>query len=458
MSVTDPKTARILTPSQLNALARSLLEESFAVVEVEGELTGLSRPASGHLYFALKDRNAQIRCALFRPKSQWLKFKPADGDRVIARGRLSLYEPRGDYQLLVEHLQPAGAGDLQREFEQIKARLLAEGLFEGSRKRPLPPSIARLGVLSSPSGAAIHDVLSVLRRRFPLLQVDLLPVPVQGSDAAAAITRMLQRADACARYDVLLLTRGGGSPEDLAVFNDEALARAIAACRTPVVAAIGHEIDVSIADFVADLRCPTPSAAAEAVSPDRRVLQQRLDHLQRRLHEALLRAQRQRQQTLDRLLLRLQQQRPERRIQLLDERLRRSREGLLAASPRLLAQARLQKARLGDRLHGARPQRRVLAARRELATVQVRLQTGVVRQARAAALRLQAVARTLEAVNPLHTVQRGYAILRGDRGLLRSIHDCRPGDAIEAQLHDGRMQLTVGACLPESDGESGPLI
>ena len=273
----------VLTPSQLNTLARSLLEDAFPLVWVEGELGNLSRPASGHLYFTLKDARAQVRCALFKPKSQWLKFVPRDGLRVLARGRLTLYEQRGDYQLVLDHMEEAGEGALRRAFEELKARLAAEGLFDPARKRPLPAFVRRLGVVTSPSGAAVRDVLSVLARRCPLLEVEVLPVPVQGANAAAQVAAMLRRAAASGRYDALLLTRGGGSLEDLWAFNDEALARAIAASPVPVVSAVGHETDFTLADFAADVRAPTPSVAAELLVPDGDELRRRVATLQSRM-------------------------------------------------------------------------------------------------------------------------------------------------------------------------------
>ena len=221
-----------LTPSQLNTLARDLLEGAFPLIWVEGELGNVTRPASGHLYFTLKDSRAQVRAAMFKAKSQWLKFVPREGLKVLVRGRLTVYEARGDYQLILDHMEEAGEGALRRAFEQLKQRLDAEGLFDPARKRPLPAHIRRLAVITSPTGAAVRDVLSVLSRRFPLLEVELLPTLVQGDSAAAQITRLLQRADASERYDAILLTRGGGSLEDLWAFNDEQLARAIAARST----------------------------------------------------------------------------------------------------------------------------------------------------------------------------------------------------------------------------------
>lgn len=432
---------RILSPSQLNALARSLLEDSFPLVEVQGEISNFARPASGHLYFSLKDRSAQVRCALFRPKSQWLRFKPADGMQVVVRGRLSLYEPRGDYQLLLEHMEPLGEGALRQAFEALKAKLDAEGLFSPARKRPLPTSIRRLGVLTSPSGAAVHDVLSVLRRRFPLLEVDLLPIPVQGADAATQIRSMLERADASGRYDVLLLTRGGGSIEDLAAFNDESLARALAGCRTPTVSAVGHEIDFSITDFVADLRCPTPSAAAEALSPDRLALARRINHARQRLIDGNQRSLRQRAQRIDALLQRCEAQSPLRRLQ-------RQRAGLESLGLRVQSAARTRLHtsraaldRLHSRLQARHPAREVAARRHTLVAARMRLQAEVARQTRSRALQLAQLARTLEAVSPLRTLQRGYAVLRKDGELVRSARQVRQGDTIDALLGEGQLSL-----------------
>ncbi|HST43723.1 MAG TPA: exodeoxyribonuclease VII large subunit, partial [Luteimonas sp.] len=315
-----PRDSRILSPSQLNTLARSLLEDAFPLVMVEGELCNVSRPASGHLYFTLKDARAQVRCALFKPKSQWLPFEPRNGAAVLARGRVTLYDARGDYQLIVDSLEEAGEGALRRAFDALKARLQDEGLFDPARKRPLPAHVRRLGVITSPSGAAVRDVLSVLRRRFPLLEVDVLPVAVQGEGAAAQIRAMLLRAADSGRYDLLLLARGGGSLEDLWAFNDEALARAIARCPVPVVSAIGHETDFTLADFAADLRAPTPSVAAELIVPDRIDLGTRLRGLRHRIDALHLRRLRDAMQRVDRASLRLAAGRPQARLQALQRR------------------------------------------------------------------------------------------------------------------------------------------
>lgn len=450
-SIPPPSTPRqIFLPSQLNTLARELLESAFAQVWIEGELGGISRPASGHLYFALKDAHAQIRCALFKPRSQWLRFRPVDGMQVLARGRISLYEPRGDYQLIVEHLEEAGEGALRRAFEQLKARLAAEGLFDSARKRPLPARIARIGVLSSPGGAAVHDVLTVLRRRFPLLQVELLPVPVQGPLAAAEIRRMLERADASQRYDVLLLTRGGGALEDLAAFNDEALARSIAACNTPVVSAIGHEIDFSISDFVADLRAATPSAAAELLSRDRTALQQTLQRLQRQGHASILRRLQHAWLRLDPLQHRLAAQQPLARLGRGRERLTSLQQRLERALQQYLNHCKARFAPMSLRLAAAHPRPRLLALEAASRHARERLQRSLGLHLNEQASRLLHLAHALETLSPLATLQRGYAILFDEQGRsLRSAAGLKPGEAIRARLPDAQLHLRLLRIEPQ---------
>ncbi|MDW7746002.1 exodeoxyribonuclease VII large subunit, partial [Halomonas sp.] len=296
-----------LSVSELNRRARQALEQDVGEVWVEGELSGVSRPGSGHIYFTLKDDRAQLRCALFRTRARFVAAPMRDGDRVKVRGQVSLFEPRGDYQLIVEAVQAAGEGELLAAFERLKARLAVEGVFANARPLPYPPR--HLLVLTSPTGAAIRDVLAVLAARWPLTQVTLIPVPVQGREAAPALISALgllnrQQALDPAR-DAILITRGGGSLEDLWAFNDEHLARAIFHSRLPVMSAVGHEVDVTLADFAADVRAPTPSAAAEQLVPDRRERRHRLE----RLAERLTRAQRARLETeaqrLDHLRARL---------------------------------------------------------------------------------------------------------------------------------------------------------
>jgi exodeoxyribonuclease VII large subunit len=443
IAMTDP--ARdVLTPSQLNTLARDLLESAFPLVWVEGELGNVTRPGSGHLYFTLKDARAQVRCAMFKPKSQWLKFVPREGLRVMARGRLTLYEARGDYQLVIDHLEESGEGALRRAFEELKAKLSAEGLFETERKRPLPAHVRRLAVVTSPTGAAVRDVLSVLSRRFPLLEVDVLPVQVQGESAPAQIVAMLKRAGASGRYDAVLITRGGGSLEDLWAFNQESLVRAIAAAPMPVVSAIGHETDFTLADFVADLRAPTPSAAAELLVPDQRDLRTRLSTLERRLRMLHTHRLRQAMQRADRAALRLNALHPQTRLSMLK---RRHQE----AVRRLHALWRDQQQRRNAALRHAaavlranQPQRQLAVLRERLRVLGLRPQACIARTLQRDALKLRGVARSLEAVSPLATVARGYAIVtRADGALVRSIAQVDAGDAVTARLSDGEVKLRV---------------
>jgi exodeoxyribonuclease VII large subunit len=436
--------SNVLTPSQLNTLARDLLEGTFPLIWVEGELGNVSRPSSGHLYFVLKDERAQVRCAMFKPKSSWLKFVPREGVHVLARGRLTLYEARGEYQLVLDHMEEAGEGALRRAFEEMKAKLAAEGLFDSDRKRPLPHFARRIGVITSPSGAAVRDVLSVLARRFPLVEAEVLPVQVQGAAAAAQLVSMLQRAAASGRYDVLLLTRGGGSLEDLWSFNDERLARAIAAAPIPVVSAVGHETDFSLSDFAADLRAPTPSVAAELLVPSRDDLARRLRALDARLHNLQAQRLRAAMQRADRAALRLNALRPRARLDALCRRQEEALRRLAAAWQRRLERERARVRHADAVLRAAHPQRRISRLRERLAAVSSRPQAAIARRLGNEMLRLRGLARSLEAVSPLATVARGYTILRHPDGrVVRSVLDAVPGDRLDARLADGTLPLQV---------------
>ncbi|MFT3762689.1 MAG: exodeoxyribonuclease VII large subunit [Pseudoxanthomonas sp.] len=435
---------QILTPSQLNTLARSLLEDAFPLVWVEGELGNVTRPASGHLYFTLKDARAQVRCAMFKPKSTWLKFQPREGLRVLARGRLTLYEARGDYQLVLDHMEEAGEGALRRAFEELKNKLAAEGLFDAERKRALPAHVRRLAVITSPTGAAVRDVLSVLGRRFPLLEVDVLPSLVQGDTAAAQIATLLKRATASGRYDVVLLARGGGSLEDLWAFNDETLARTIAGSPVPVVSAVGHETDFTLADFAADLRAPTPSAAAELLVPDRRDLAARLHALQRRLSTLHAHRLRDAMQRADRAALRLQALRPQARLQLLQRRQEEARRRLDQLWRRRVEREAARLRHAAGVLRATQPQRRLAALNERLLALGPRAQAAIARRMQNDALKLRGLARGLEAVSPLATVARGYSILsKPDGTLVRSVAQVESGERLRAKLADGDLDLGV---------------
>ena len=442
-----PAAPDTFTPSTLVRLVRDLLEDTLPLVRVEGELSNCSRPASGHLYFTLKDAGAQVRCAMFRPRSTWLRFRPCDGMHVVARGRVSLYEARGEFQLIVDSLEDAGEGALRRAFEELKARLSAEGLFDAARKRALPRLPRRIGIITSPTGAAIRDVLSVLARRFPLARVDLLPVPVQGREAPPALVAALAAASRAGRHDVLLLTRGGGSLEDLMAFNDEALARAIHASTIPVVSAVGHEIDFTIADFVADLRAPTPSAAAELLVPDAGDLARGIARQRDRLAQHARRALESRMQRIDHLQARLGAQRPQARLARASERLDALRRRLADCARHGLERRAARATQARARLAAQHPLPRLLQRSDRACNLGERLRGAALHGLDLRRRHLGELARTLHAVSPLATLERGYAIVRRrDSGaIVRAAGQVAPGDALRIRLADGELGALVEA-------------
>jgi exodeoxyribonuclease VII large subunit len=431
----------VLSVSQLNNRARLLLEDVFASIWVEGEISNLARPASGHIYFTLKDSQAQVRCALFRQNAARVRQALRDGLAVKVRGKVSLFEGRGDYQLILDAVEPAGDGALRLAFEALKDKLSAEGLFATERKLALPAHPKRIGIVSSPTGAVIRDIISVFRRRAPQVQLTLIPTAVQGREATAQIVRALQLADAQG-FDALILARGGGSLEDLWCFNEEAVARAVAACVTPIVSAVGHETDVSIADFVADVRAPTPSAAAELLAPDSSELVQRLHNLQRRLvlqMQGRLARERLRLEGVSRRLRhpgeRLRQQ--AQRLDDLDMRLRR------AFNQQLINQ-RERLARLDARLAAQHPGRNLALLRQRLDGLAARLPRAMQGQLRSQRQQLGALAAQLQIVSPLATLGRGYSILLDERGqAVRSAAQTRPGQRLKARLGEGELDVRV---------------
>ena len=443
MSTPYPDTRpRALTVSELNHQARHLLESSFMQVWVEGELSGFSRPSSGHWYFSLKDQKCQIRCAMFRGANQRIRTLPREGDQIRIRGKVTLYENRGDFQIIVEHLEPAGLGALQQAFEALKARLQSEGLFDPARKKPIPATPRHIGVITSPTGAAIHDILTVLKRRCPAIPITLYPTAVQGQAATADIVQAIDRAQRHGLADVLIIGRGGGSLEDLWCFNEEAVARAIAACPIPTVSAVGHEVDVTIADFVADLRAPTPSAAAEKISPDQQDWLRRLAEQQGRLG-----------QSARRLLQRLHNQ-----LGHLSARLRDPRRELLEKAQRMdELELRLNKAirnrldqqkqktdYLLQRMSAQSPRRTLKTASEQTQQLEERLTLAARHLLRQKDERLQHIAQTLHVVSPLATLGRGYAIVRDDQGrIVRKAGDLETGDQITARLGRGSVSAQV---------------
>jgi exodeoxyribonuclease VII large subunit len=431
----------VLTVSQLNQRARHLLEDVFPQVWVEGEISNLARPASGHLYFTLKDAQAQVRCALFRQNAQRVRQALRDGLAVRVRGKVSLFEGRGDYQLIADAVEPAGDGALRLAFEALKEKLAAEGLFATERKRPLPAHPRHIGIISSPTGAVIRDIISVFRRRAPQVRLTLVPTAVQGREATGQIVRALALADGQG-FDALILARGGGSLEDLWCFNEEAVARAVAACRTPIVSAVGHETDVSISDFVADVRAPTPSAAAELLAPDAGDLQLRLDSLHRRLILRLRERLTREHLRLDGLFRRLRHpgerlRQQAQRLDDLDMRLRRAFERQLQIRHERLA-------RLDTRLAAQHPGRTLALLRQKLDSLAARLPRATREALKDSRQRLDALAQTLHVVSPLATLGRGYSILLDERGqAIRAASQTRPGQRLKARLGEGELQVRV---------------
>ncbi|HEX5339308.1 MAG TPA: exodeoxyribonuclease VII large subunit [Gammaproteobacteria bacterium] len=442
----SPPARQIYSVSSLNRAARGLLEGGLPLLWVEGELSNLSRPASGHLYFSLKDANAQVRCALFRNRAGLLRFAPKDGLHVLLRARVSLYEARGDFQLIVEHMEEAGHGALQRAFEELKKKLAAEGLFDSAHKQPLPVVPRVIGVVSSPSGAAIRDILSVIRRRYPVARVILYPVPVQGEGAAGKIAAMLHTASERAECDVLILSRGGGSLEDLWAFNEEALARAIHTCALPVVSGIGHEIDFTIADFVADVRAPTPTGAAELVTPDSGEWLRLLVDIRTRITQAQARTITVRKQRLAWCIERLEQLHPARllrdRAQRLDEL-----EARLGNGMRLLLHTRRHRGNeLQTRLQRHNPASRLMNLRGTLDSLRQRLGFAARQQLGGLQARLGLAIHSLHTVSPLATLERGYAIVSdaGSGRVLTSVTQVRENQTVRTQLADGGFLAHIG--------------
>ncbi len=445
--VNPAATREILSVSRLNRIVSSLLTSSLPVVRVEGELSNVTRAASGHWYFLLKDASAQVRCVMFRGRAQQVGFAPREGDRVELRALPTLYEARGEFQLNVEMMRRAGAGDLFARFLELKERLQREGLFDADRKRPLPVSPQCVAVVTSPQAAALRDVLSTLRRRAPGVSVVLYPTPVQGVDAPQGIVSALGRASDRRDAQVVLLVRGGGSIEDLWSFNDERVARAIAACAIPVVVGVGHETDFTIADFVADLRAPTPTAAAEIVSPDRREQLRASARLALRLNNAISRLLERSGQRLD-LAVRMLRPPSElwrersRRIADLELRLRAA-----ASAQHLRRQGRL------ERLSGRLPRPRTDLPAQRLAALAARLRASAVQATTARQARLSALAGALELVSPQAVLERGYAIVsHASGGLLTDAAQVGPGERLSIRLARGR----IDAVAVEGGDRSAP--
>lgn len=432
----------ILSVTELNRRARQLLEVHLPTVWVRGEISNLSMPTSGHWYFTLKDEKAQIRCAMFRGHNALLRFRPEHGMQIIARGRISLYEGRGDFQLIAEHLTPDGAGNLQIAFEQLKNRLADEGLFDEEHKQALPTLPCHIAVITSPTGSVIRDILTTFRRRFPAIAVSILPVPVQGSEAAPAIVAALERANRALGIDAIILARGGGSLEDLWAFNEESVARAIFASPLPVVSAIGHETDFTISDFVADARAPTPTAAAELLSPDQTALLSLIGRQQALLIQALRNTLQHAQRDLLALGKRLRH--PAHALREQQQRLDHLEWRLRIASKQTHTQRQQQLDHLTHRLERQHPRQHTQAIQARLHTCYQQLLSTLPRSLESQQLRVAHLAALLDSVSPLNTLRRGYAIVHDDQQhTVSNIARATIGQPISIRLQDGELGCTV---------------
>jgi exodeoxyribonuclease VII large subunit len=435
----------ILSVAELNAEVNQLLTRGFPLLWVEGEISNLIRPSSGHLYFTLKDNKSQIRCAMFRNRNMKLQIQPVNGMKVLIRGRVGLYEPRGDYQFIAEHMEDAGIGELQRQFETLKKKLGDAGLFSAEHKKQLPEYPKRIAVITSPTGAAIRDILNVLDRRSPQTPVLIYPTAVQGINAKTELETAIRKADTDKKCDVIILARGGGSIEDLWSFNEENIAKAIYHAETPIICGIGHEIDFTIADFVADVRAPTPSAAAELVTQDRDQLL--TDVIQNRvwLQQHMINLIQQKQQKLDWLVSRLEIQKPSRIIQQqsqrLDEMTIRLKQQILV----LIDNKKTRADNLHTRLLAHRPLRKIKESQQQLSHLEERLHQAIHSKLENSQSRFQLQMAMLDSISPLRTLERGYSITKDKKSgdLISSVTQVKNEQEIVVQLKDGEVNARV---------------
>ncbi len=440
-------TENILSVSSLNSMARSLLESNFPAVIVEGEISNLAVPSSGHWYLTLKDKSSQIRCAMFVNRNRMVLFKPENGKQIIVRGRLSIYEGRGDYQLILDGMEEAGDGALQRAFEQLKRKLQDEGLFAGENKQEMQSHYQHIGVITSATGAAVQDIISVFARRFPATKITLLPAVVQGAGAAAEIVSAIERANTLAEklgLQALIVGRGGGSLEDLQAFNEEPVARAIFASELPICSAVGHEVDFTIADFVADLRAPTPSAAAELLSPNQEDYFEQLFSTSAQFKSAISLAIKQGRQQLTWIAKQLKH--PDRRLQEQAQNLDRLDIRLRRAMSNNIASQRAELTQMQRTLSANSPKQLLERNKLRLAAGRGRLDQSLRSVLASRRSSLQTLSRSLNSVSPLSTLARGYSItLDSSANVVRSTEDVKVGATITSRLSEGEIVSTISA-------------
>ncbi|MBD3609548.1 MAG: exodeoxyribonuclease VII large subunit [Gammaproteobacteria bacterium] len=449
MPVPNNSQRSVLTVSELNRETKRLLESSFPLVWVEGELSNITHARSGHLYFTLKDRDAAVSCAMFRGRNIHLDFTPQEGMQVLIRARVTLYEARGSFQLVAEHMEESGTGALRRAFEALKNQLANEGLFDDHHKQPLPALPRRIGVITSPTGAAIKDILIVLKKRFAAITVILYPAQVQGEGSAEQIASAIRQANQRQECDVLIVGRGGGSLEDLWAFNEEVVARAIFASRIPIVSAVGHEIDFTIADFVADHRAPTPSAAAEYLSPDGEALAVQFIQLASRLRGALARKVEQAYLQLHHLSKRIRH--PGHRLHELNQRLDELDNRLFTSQERSIANHAVRLAHLQQRLQQASPMVRLQHRQQYIQQLVERMKISIQHIHMQKQQRMNSLVRALDAISPLSVLGRGYAIVSSlDGKVIRDSHHVKQGEQLEARLNSGKIIVSVDKTQHES--------
>lgn len=444
MFTNSPSTSRqILTVTKLNRLARTVLEGEIGLIWLSAEISNFVCAASGHWYFTLKDNKAQVRAAMFKGANRSVRQRPKEGDKILVRASVGLYEARGDYQLVVEHMESDGEGALKQAYEALKMKLHSEGLFDAATKRSLPTQINRIGVITSSSGAALHDVLSVLKRRSPQTEVIVYPSMVQGETAPTQLINALRKANERNEVDVLLLTRGGGSLEDLWCFNNEALAREVSDSALPIVSAVGHEVDFTISDFVADLRAPTPSAAAELLSQDSLEIDRKLVQQRERLKRVLSHTLVHNKQKLAILRQRLQNLHPQSKIQHQWQSLDRLQMQLLHHMKQDVAKADRKLQSLINRLNTHNPEQRLTQSKSSLNYAQTRLVNATTALLRNKKNRLASGASLLQSVSPLSTLARGYSITLANKSAITSVEAVNTGDTITTRVTDGEITSTV---------------
>lgn len=441
-NVSVSHTKHSMSVSELNRKVKDLLEIHLPLIWVEGEVSNLSKPSSGHWYFTLKDEKAQIRCAMFRNRNTHMAFKPSHGDHIRVRARVSLYEGRGDYQLIVEHIEDIGFGLLQRRYEELKQKLSNEGLFDAAFKKPLPALPKHIGLITSPTGAAVRDFIHVLQRRLPSTAITLFPSAVQGEHASEGIIQAIDLAHEYNKCDVLVVCRGGGSIEDLWAFNNESLARVIFSAQTPIVSAIGHEIDFTICDFVADLRAPTPSAAAEMITPDKSELLEKLTRIEHRLIRAI-------KHDIDKKStryhhLKTQLKHPGERLSHWHQRLDETENRLQRTITHIIHNKQVKIAQNTQILAQLSPSNTIAQHKKHLNDLKQRLITTEKNQLNVHRLNLQNAITNLEIISPLATLRRGYTIVKSPKNqLIKNAADAKKEKNLVLQFHDGEVNVKL---------------